>query len=170
MTDCTAEADFETAPGTAEDAVREIDIRRAGYIDGLRALADVLEEHPEVPLPYEGASTELTFMFLTGDMRGDLAATARAIPCSWRKGGSDATEKYPAYFDMRGELHGLRLHLTAFREAVCTKVVKGTEDREVEEVVTPAVTRKVTKPVEIVEWECHSILAPAADETEAATA
>lgn len=157
-------------PAAEAPADIKAEVERASYIDGLRALADVLEGHPEVPLPHDGhADRGLCIMFLSGDdPRAALAAAARAIPCSWRKDASDAAGDYPAYFDMYGSLHGLKLHLTAYREAVCTRVVTGTEDREVEEVVTPAVTRTVTKPVEVVQWVCAPVLAPAAQEDEAA--
>jgi hypothetical protein len=142
--------------------------KRAGYITGLRALADILENHPEVPLPHDGTGSEIAInAFLTSDdPRAELAAAARAFPCAWRKGARDG--EYGDYFDLHGELHGLKLRLTAFREAICTKVVTGTEDREVEEVVTPAVTRTVTKPVPVVEWVCTPVLAPAAQEAGAA--
>jgi hypothetical protein len=137
--------------------------RRAAYIQGLRALADILENHPEVPLPYHGDGTAITISaFLSAaDPRAELAAAARAFPCAWRK-KVRGDDQYGNYFDLRGELAGLRLCLTAYRDAVCERVITGTEDREVEEVVTPAVTRTVTKPVEIVQWVCHPVLAPAA--------
>lgn len=137
---------------------------RASYIEGLRALADVLEKHDEVPLPFDGHGNEITLHFLGGDNpRAAMAAAARAFPIQWTKKPvehSDGT----AYFYLKGTLHGVKLELVAFRDAVCERVVTGTEDREVEEVIEPAKTRTVVKPVEVVEWVCHSILAPAAPE------
>jgi hypothetical protein len=132
---------------------------RAAYIDGLRRLAGALEQHDELPLPYEGSGSVMTFHFLGGDdPRAAMAAAARALPVAWRK---DAMEgDGVSYFELKGRLAGLSLKLTAYRDAVCTRVVTGTEDREVTEVVTPALTRKVTKPVEVVEWRCESLLAP----------
>jgi hypothetical protein len=132
---------------------------RAAYIDGLRQLADSLEQHDELPLPYEGSASVMTFHFLGGDdPRAAMAAAARALPVAWRK---DAMEgEGVSYFELKASLAGLSLKLTAYRDAVCTRVVTGTEDREVEEVVTPALTRKVTKPVEVVTWDCGSLLAP----------
>jgi hypothetical protein len=134
---------------------------RARYIDGLRVLASVLEAHPETPLPWDGSGTEINFMFLSGGgQRERMAATARALPCTWRKsvwGGEDGES---AYFDLTGELAGLKIKLIAYRESVCRRVVVGTEDREVQEIVKPAETRTVVKPVEIVEWDCGSLLSP----------
>ena len=136
---------------------------RARYIDGLRILAQVLQDHPEVPLPYQGRhdGTAMSFHFFGGEPRAAMAAAARALPCALRKevrGYSDAAED--SYLDLVGALAGVQLRLTAFRDAVCTRRVTGVEDREVEEVVTPAVTQMVTKPVEVVEWDCHPLLAP----------
>lgn len=144
------------------------EVERASYIDGLRALADVLEDHPEVPLPHDGhGDSGIAIMFLSGtDPRSALAAAARAIPCNWRKDASDAAGDYPAYFDMYGSLHGLKLHLTAYRDAVCERIVTGT--REVTEMVKdPAALAavpevEVTRTVEDIEWVCGSVLAPTA--------
>lgn len=127
---------------------------RAAYVAGLRQLADILDAHPEVPLPYDGDSDEITFHFLSGeDPRAEMAAAARALPCTWRKDASDD------YFDLFGALAGLKVRLVAFRAQVCTRRVTGTEEREVEEIVTPAVKQVVRKQVEVVEWTCHPILA-----------
>lgn len=142
---------------------------RAAHIAGLRQLADALEAHPEIPLPRTGASggPPVKLHFLGGpDPRGALAAAARLIPCTWRKEFSEADPdgRWPAYLDLRGQLGGLHLELTAKRDDVCTRVVKGTEEREVEEIVTPAVKRRVTRPVEVVEWTCAPVLADPATE------
>ena len=140
--------------------------RRAAYIKGLRALADVLETHDEVRLPYDGNSAPLNIMFLFGDdPRAEIAAAARAIPCKWRK---RVTEHHDgtANFYLDGELHGLKLTLLAYRDAVCERIVTGT--REVTETVKdPDALAKVpeievTKTVDEVEWRCHPVLAPAA--------
>jgi hypothetical protein len=154
------------ADEAAEEAARKIAAERAGYVAGVRALADVLEEHDEIPLP----RAKILWSFLSDpDARARMALTARLLPCTWTKNpweGSSGT----GYFDMNAKLHGLNLELGAYREQVCERVVVGTEDREVEEVVTPAVVKTVTKPVEVIEWRCHPILAPAADETPASVA
>ena len=135
------------------------DPKRAAYIDGLRQLADVLEAHAELPLPYEGSRTAMTFFFLfSEDPRAAMAAAVRALPCNLVKNFSGYDDG-PSYLDLSGQLGGLKIELTARRDDVCTRRVTGTEDREVEEVVTPAVKRTVTKAVEVVEWDCHPIMA-----------
>lgn len=130
---------------------------RDRFTAGLRAVAAFLDDHPEVPLPYLGSPPEL-MIYLHGDgQRARLAAITRAMgnvtktPVSY----SDGAER----FQVQREFDGIALVAQATRDQVCTRVVTGTEDREVEEVVTPAVTRKVTKPVEVVTWECLPILA-----------
>jgi hypothetical protein len=141
------------------------DDRRADFIKGMRALMDILEANPDLPLPYQGATTAMTFHYLGGeDARRDLASAARLIPCSWTKHAKEYDDG-PAYLDLAGKLHGVKIELTAYRDDVCERVVVGTEEREVEEVVQPAVTAKVTKRVEKVEWRCGPIMS-ALDETE----
>lgn len=136
--------------------------RRADYITGLRRLADILDDHPDVPLPYEGAGTAITFHFLNAeDPKAALAACARALPTNWTKQVSGGG-KYPNYFDMYGSLAGLKLHLTAFRDDVCERVVVGTHEETVEEkdpealAAVPTVTKTIT--VEDVEWRCAPVL------------
>lgn len=131
---------------------------RQKYIDGLRALADALEVHPEIPLPANGQyrNYPLTISFGYGsNPRERLAAAARAIRCNWAKSVDDS------WLNLDGQLGGLYVQLYGKRDDVCTRRVVGTEQKEVEVEIIPAVTEKVTKEVEIVEWDCTPILAPA---------
>ena len=106
----------------------------------------------------EGTGLPLTFSFWDNDdARAQMAATARALPCTWDKKASDT------YLRLRGRIAGLHVELVAYRDAVCTRVVTGTEEREVEVEVTPAVTEKRTETVDVVEWDCGSLLAPRSD-------
>jgi hypothetical protein len=152
---------------TGEEAREARDAReRAEYIEGLRMLAEVLDKHTGIPLPFTGRhSNRMTIRFGgTPEDVAAMAAAAKAFPCSWVKhysGGGEHTD----WLDLHGQLAGVGIELYAPRDAVCVRVVVGTEDREVDEVVTPAVVKKVTKPVEIVRWECGSILRPDADES-----
>jgi hypothetical protein len=137
---------------------------RNSYIAGLRKLADVLETRPEVPLPYEGSSTAMTFHFLSGENpKAEMAACARALPTSFAK------EADGKYFDLLGSLAGLKVRLCAFRDEVCARVVTGTHEVEVTEpdpealAKVPQVTKTVT--VEDVEWICAPVLAPATTES-----
>jgi hypothetical protein len=157
-----------TAEERAEELARKTAIERASYIDGLRALADTLEEHPEVGLPSYGQATRILFYFEgTPDGVAAMAAARRAFPCAWQKHFSGGGE-HPDWFDLRGRLHGVGIELYTHRNAVCERVVTGTH--EVTETVkdpeklaeVPMI--EVTRTVEDARWECRSILAPA-DET-----
>jgi len=144
---------------------------RAGYIAGLRLLADLLDANPDLILPRHGQENmPLTWSFMSfaryvdTDPREAMAATEKLIPARpWRKAYRDEDTPY-AMFELSGALAGLHVRLRAYRDAVCTRVVTGT--REVtEEVPDPeALARvpvtKVTRIVEDVEWSCHPILAP----------
>lgn len=148
-----------------EDAARSApppDPRRTGYMARLQRLAAKLKASPDIPVPHRISELSLDFYFTyCDDPRTALAACARAFGLDgWKKRTWEAERS--SFFEMTREWDGWQVTLTAYRDAVCTKVVKGTEDREVEEVVQPAVTRTVTKPVDIIEWVCESVMAPAA--------
>jgi hypothetical protein len=152
--------------------VNDIDPKRVGYVMGLRALADVLERNPDVPLPYQGITSPIVTYFLhTENPRAELATAARAYPCDFRKEYEGDGEG--ATFRLAGKLHGLNVELVAYRNAVCERVVTGT--REVTEKVkdpealaaVPEI--EVTKTVEDVSWVCSPILAPAANAEQDAT-
>lgn len=138
---------------------------RERYIDGLRTLATALEAHPEIPLPWAGSGSPMDISFLGGDnARGDMARVAKLIPCKWTKkvwGGENIS-----YFSLEGQIGALKVTLTAFRDAVCRRVVTGT--REVtEKVKDPAKLAEVpevevTRTEQIVEWDCGSLLGPRA--------
>lgn len=136
------------------------------FIEGLRALAGILEYNPAVPLPTTGTNMPVTWNFWGDDAREQMTSVRRAIPGTWDKHLWDAPESGNSYIDLNGKLAGLRLQIGAYRDAVCTRVVKGTETREVQEIVTPAEMRMVAKEVEVVEWECGSLLAPRPAEAE----
>lgn len=149
-----------TEPASGQDEGQPPDERQQ-YIDGLRVLASVLEQHPGLELPATGTRMALKWNFWGDDARELMAATARAIPCEWRKDVTEeSSEGVPAYFDLDGELGALKIRITAYRDAVCERVVVGTEDRPVERVITPAVTETVMERAEVVEWRCGSLLAP----------
>lgn len=104
---------------------------RAAFIEGLRALAGVLEMYPEqVPLPFHGRLDPVTIHFLAGDdPRAAMTAAADAIGApSWGEGISDYTETGGGtYTDLHGNLHGLRLRLTAPMGAVPEAAGAGAE-------------------------------------------
>lgn len=138
---------------------------REERIAGIRQLADLLEQHPEFPMPYHLESAELSIMFFSGDNdrdREDMARVARLIPGKLTKDVRESGE-YGDYFDLHGRIAGIKIKLTAYRDAVCKRVVTGTRtetktvpDPELLEAV-PTIT--VTETVEDVEWVCGPLLA-----------
>lgn len=128
---------------------------RAAYTAGLRQIADALDANPEIELPVHGTRQSLGFNLWGADAREQMAAVARILPGPWAKEVDDT------YMRLWGQIAGVRVCITAFRDSVCTRRVVGTEEREVEVEVTPAVTEKRIEAVEIVEWDCHPILGDA---------
>lgn len=84
---------------------------RAEYIAGLRALADLLAAHPELPLPYNGSSpySSLAFIEIGDEARRGAAVFARVMPGPIEKSSTD-TQVY-----LTTELYGLRLRWVAER-------------------------------------------------------
>jgi hypothetical protein len=131
---------------------------RAEYTAGLRALADLLDEHEGIPLPYHGTHSELCIFC---DSKEQMADFARAVPGKLRKKVDEGSAVYG--FELHGSIRGLKIVACTHRNEVCTRVVTGT--REVTEavpdpsVIVPLV--EVTKTVEDVEWVCGPLLAEA---------
>lgn len=136
---------------------------RVDYIDGLRQLADLLAENPDLPLPYHGNGGELLWIIVNDpNQRATLAALARALPGKVKKGvRGDA-------FDLNGQLAGLRVQVIARRDEVCERRVIGTETvtKSVPDPSVQVPLVEVTETVETVEWVCGSLLA---DRPEAAS-
>lgn len=134
--------------------------KRAEYIKGLRALADAMEQHPELPIPWQGGQyMPMTFHFLHArDARAEMAAARRALGVPM-----DKKPREDGYFDLAGMLHGLHVTLNAYRKDVCERVVVATREVEIEEPdpqAVPALPKvKRTEVVEDVEWICGPILA-----------
>ena len=138
---------------------------RADYIAGLRQLADVLEQHPDLPLPLRGSKSvvPVDWLLFGGDTRDNLAAQkrvaaqiVRALPCKFDKHVTANLFRYS------GELGGLHVQVVVDQAAVCERVVVGTETvtREVPDPdAAPVPTVTVTETVEKVEWQCRPLLA-----------
>jgi hypothetical protein len=133
---------------------------RTEYTKGLRALADILDAHPEVPLPYHGREgTPLAIYHLNrkDETRAAFLASVRAFPGRKEKDANDGTYRVAA------TLHGVRVEVVAYRETVCERVVTGTREvtREVPDPDALAALPKtvVTETVEDVEWICQPLTA-----------
>lgn len=95
---------------------------RAAYIRGLRNLADVLEQNDDLQLPYQGRVASMTFHYLSSpDPIAGMIAAMGAIPCGFTSEIVVPEDPARAYLDLDGELHGVKIKLTAFRKDTCTQ-------------------------------------------------
>ena len=113
------------------------------FADGLRAIADWYEAHPEVAPP---AFPEI--LHASVESKDEAVTIAAALkPCAKRY--SDTLMELERTFGP------IRLRFLFWREAVCERRVVGVKD--VPERTVPAHTE------EIVEWDCHPLLKPDPD-------
>jgi hypothetical protein len=131
---------------------------RTAFTAGLRVLADALDANPDLPLPYDGTTSELSVFTRT---KAEAAAYARVLPGTVDKRVTDGHYG----FELHGWLQGLRVLVYAPREEVCTRVVKGTREvtREIPdpEALAAVPITTVTETVEDVEWVCQPLLSAA---------
>jgi hypothetical protein len=132
----------------------------------LRLAADLLDEHPDLPQPYittisDGTLSLHWFLHLshvgTGNEKADAAAIVKAIDGRWDRRSDDWNDKV----EWRQSREGMSLLVQVSREAVCERIVTGTET-----VTVPAVEAQPerTEEREVVEWRCEPLLKETADE------
>lgn len=131
----------------------------------LRQVAVLLAEHPDLPAPYVTVYNHIPHVaelkwFLHISNRGGPAeqkATAqtivRTLGGTWDKSFDDTS----ADFTQRRD--GLALRVTVTRDAVCERVVVGTETVTIPAQPATEAQPEQTVEREIVEWRCGSILA-----------
>lgn len=141
-------------------------VLRREFVEGLRALAQWVEDHPEIEVPYEASSSVAMNTFTIGaqswnseteteqDVAEVFAAMVKALGGSRTK---DADDRYMRVTRQFGP--GVALEVWATRDSVCEAVVLRTETVIEDEIVEPAVTRRVEKQRDIVEWRCAPLLA-----------
>lgn len=93
------------------------DKRRAGYIAGLRRLADVLENTPELPLPFDGSSTAISIFFHGIDSATFIAAARAFGAVGWQE---KLNQPRTSDYELSGKLAGLKVDLDAKSAEVCT--------------------------------------------------
>ena len=128
---------------------------RTAYIEGIRALAYLLDHNPDLPLPYHGSDAHHRLNWIEYD-KTSAARFAQLIP------GTVTKTARGDCIDLEGQIAGLHVLFIASRAAVCERVVTGTH--EVTVPATPAIkaTKATTMVVEDVEWVCGSLLAESA--------
>lgn len=133
--------------------------RAAEMAAGLRALADMIQAHPEV---VDDLRYPLNWMMTSVDGRTEVSRLARAGAKSGAAVKKHGTDRFAGVDIAFGPVN---LRVYADREEVCERVVTGTREvtKEVPdpEALAAVPTVTVTEVVEDVEWRCASFLAPA---------
>jgi hypothetical protein len=127
--------------------------KRADYVAGLRALADVIEANPHLVLPLHQTFSAFC------DTREELHAWLRVLPGEKRKKPNHDEQ----YMTVGGETVFGSLGFKAWiaREEVCVRVVTGTRKITKTVPAPDAPTVEITETVEDVEWVCEPLLAEA---------
>ena len=143
---------------------------RTNYAASLRAVADLIDVHPDLPEPYVTAYSSgnieahwyLHINDLEKDMPGQKAAAAQIVSTL----GGKWDKREALFNDTRSEFtqrrDGLFLEVVVNRAAVCERVVTGSHTVTVP--ATPAMPARPaeaerTKTVEDFTWVCSSLLA-----------
>lgn len=132
---------------------KTLHIRQA---EGLRALAAMIEAHPEIPASY----LESHFCVWSPTSADELAAIARA---AMRHGAKVEKDIGDRHYNLKITWGGICAKALASRGEVCERVVTGMET-VTKTVPDPAAlaavpTVEVTEEVEISEWVCKPLLA-----------
>jgi len=140
---------------------------RTEYTEGLYALVDLLNNNPDLPLPFVYGSGPLSaswYLHINGmDLIEQKAAAASIVTTL---GGKWDKAQWDERFDFNQDRDGLKLGIVVARDAVCERVVTGTH-----EVIVPATAATAAVPghvetVEDVKWVCGSLLVDDADGAE----
>lgn len=142
------------------------DLKLAGdIVEGLHALADLIEAHPELAEHFE-FSDAFAKVHLPVDHHDD----PRASMAAWARAGKALGHPVTKDYDGRwGSVtvtlsDAVKIWAYAKREKVCTRVVTGTETVTITvpdpDVVVPTVEIEQTR--DIVEWRCEPLLAESA--------
>jgi hypothetical protein len=131
---------------------------RAEFAAGLRAFADLIDANPDLPLPVQDKFEWTVWPSAVADVKAEIARIRRLLPGRFDK--NDTSDYYNSkYFELRGQLRGLPLVISTYREQVCERVVVGTRAVTKTVPAPDAPMVEVTVTVEDVEWRCHPLLA-----------
>jgi hypothetical protein len=114
--------------------------KRQSLIDGLREIAQFLEDHPDVPTPLIPRLDAFVYS------KEAFSAAARAV------GGHQEKKDYGIVIALRRMFGDVSYDLNIQRDLVCERVVTGTR-------IIPEQPAVPEHEEEIVEWKCSSVLA-----------
>lgn len=127
---------------------------RSEYIAGLRAIADLLDSKPDLPIP----STPTFHWYLFGSpalptQKAEAARIVRLI------GGKHTKYETGDLYRFASRVHGIKTEVIVDRPAVCERVVVAADvvTRRVPDPSAPLI--EITETVEQVEWVCLPLLA-----------
>lgn len=130
--------------------------------DTLRALADLLDEHPEVEMPYVDCwGDEITGIRFQLTSDGDqaaakAAAVVKAFPGPFRKDWGDDSLTF------RGEFAGAPVEVRTNRADVCVARQVGTKTVMKKDPEALKAVPEVEVEVPVYEYDCKPILGPLA--------
>lgn len=132
---------------------------RKQLLDEVRLILDLLEARPELPLPQDFGDSGWNALSWYPDSPVQAAQLVKALGGRWEKNDPNESEFDATYLKMKAKL-GQELHvdLLVSREGVCEKVVVGTERKKVTKVVQAQVTEEVYADVDVIKFECKSIM------------
>jgi hypothetical protein len=127
---------------------------RAEYVAGLRALADLIEQKPELPLPVTDEFSWYLFGSIglpISEQKSEAARIVRLI------GGRHDKVETEDLYRFKSRIHGIGTQVIVDRPAVCERVVVAAEvvTKMVPDPTAPLV--EVRETVEHVEWRCGSL-------------
>lgn len=132
---------------------------RQQLLHELRGVLDLLDAHPELELPQDIGRGSWSALSWHPSSPVEAAKIVKALGGRWEKNDPNKSEFDATYLRMKSKV-GLELHvdLLVSREGVCEKKVVGTERRKVERVVQQEITEEVYADVDVIKFECKSIM------------
>ena len=128
--------------------------------DVMRAVADLLDQHPEVETPYLdhawGGDIELIRYQFTShaeDAADATAKTIKAFPGDFEKTYSEGN------FYARGSFAGVRVEIRALREDVCVAREVGTKTVKQRDPAALRLVPEIDVVVPVYEYDCKPLLA-----------
>jgi len=120
------------------------------YTNGLRMLADFLDDNPDIKEPVGKSSWDKIIWHMPS--KGHAAELVRALPVSVDKRFDET------YLNLEFQFDGLYMNAFIARDSVCEKVVTGTET--LIRLVPPEGVEMIEEEYErdIIEWKCSEPL------------
>jgi len=132
---------------------------RQQLLKEIRGVLDMLDANPDIELPQNLGKSSWDRMEWCPSSAVAAAKVVKALGGRWEKNDPNKSEFDASYLRMQAKL-GLELYvrIVVSREGVCEKKVVGTERKKVERVVQERVVEEVYDDVDVIEFECKSLM------------